>query len=93
MHEATHMVSAIKLVFLGCPESGETYGFIVRCDRCPTSSCSWRMLDLEHNVMFVRVILAAKLLKERLGAQEGIGNGLVVFAEMLHKVFGRFQFA
>ena len=46
------------------------------------------MLNLEHNVMFVRIILAAKLLKEGLGAQEGVGNGLVVFAEMLHKIFG-----
>ena len=88
MHKSAHMVAPFNLVFLGLAESGETCGFIMRSNRCPTSPCGWRMLNLEHNVMFVRVILAAELLKEGLGTQEGVGNGLVVFAEMLHKVFG-----
>ena len=44
------------------------------------------MLDLKHNSMLMRVVLAAELIKERFGAQESVGDCLVVFAEMLHEI-------
>ena len=64
MRKAAHVVAPIKLMFLGLAESGEAYIFVMRSDRCPSSSCGWRLLDLKHDIMLMRIVFAAELVEE-----------------------------
>jgi len=45
------------------------------------------MWKLEQ-IVLMWAVLAAELFEEGFSTQEGIGNGLVVLAEVLHEVFG-----
>ena len=56
-------------------------------------SWEWRAQSVEHRGMLSWVVLAAELFQEGLSAQEGVGDGLVVVAEVLREVLGRLQLA